>query len=148
MVQEEIQQEILGESVEKLIEKDNNRILGSTYIETYKSIEDMEIFERDEYVTTNASLLAKHRTTQLRVLGKLRWTTTPETGLRRRMEENLPCLMCNTEELENTTHILIKCLVCKNVEPKMLEKQKMNRNTKNKHEGASMGSKKFRKREA
>lgn len=99
--------------MEKLIEKDKNRILGSAYIETYKSIEDMEIFERAEYVTTNASLLAEHRTTQLRVLGKLKWTTTPETGLRHRIEENLPSRMCNTGELENTTHILIKCLVYK-----------------------------------
>ena len=148
MVQEEIQQEIPEESVEKLIEKDKNRILGSAYIGTYKSIEDMEIFERAEYVTTNASLLAKHRTTQLKMLGKLRWTTTRETGLRHRIEENLPCRMCNTGEVENTTHILIKCLVYEKVEPKMLKKQKVGRNRKSKHGGTSMGANKFRKREA
>lgn len=108
----------------------------------------MEIFERAEYVTTNASLLAEHRTTQLRVLGKLKWTTTPETGLRHRIEENLPSRMCNTGELENTTHILIKCFVYKKVEPKMLEKQKVGRNRKNKHGGASMGANKFRKGKA
>jgi hypothetical protein len=49
------------------------------------------------------------------------WTTTAETGIRRKMEENLPCRIRNIGKLKNRNDILRKCPVYEKIRQNMLE---------------------------
>lgn len=66
------------------------------------------------------------------------WTTTAETGIRRKMEENLPCRIHNIGKLKNRNDILRKCPVYERIRPNMLEHKEwietIRTNTRNKYE--------------
>lgn len=65
-----------------------------------ENIENMEIFEKLDYLKMNVRLFGRRIMAQLRVIGKLR-RTTREAVMRRRIEENLPRGICNAGAIEN-----------------------------------------------
>ena len=111
----------MEEIVKKSIEEDRNRISRSTYSETYKNIKNGEIFERAEYLNMNIPLSTKRIMAQVRLAGKLGWTTTTEVGIRHRIEGTLTCRMCNTGEAENRDHILCKCPIYEEIRPNTMK---------------------------
>lgn len=69
-----------------------------------------------EHTTTNKRIIA-----QVRLAGKLAWTTAIGHGLKYKVEENLTCQICNTGETENRKHILSDCPIYAEIRPSSLK---------------------------
>lgn len=119
--QEGTQQKILEGIAKKSIEEDRNRISRSTYSEAYKNIKNGEIFKRAEYLNMSIPLVTKRIMAQVRLAGKLGWTTTTEAGIRHRIDETLTCRICNTGEEESRDHILCKCPIYEEIRPSTMK---------------------------
>lgn len=119
--QEGIQQKILEEMAKKSMEEDRSRVSTSTYSEAYKNIKNEETFERAEYLNMNIPLSTKRVMAQVTLAGKIGWTTTTEAGIKHRIEEALPCRICNRGEMENRDHIICKCPIYAEIRPKTMK---------------------------